>query len=88
MTQSAKSSTHRFASSRKGAETRLRIINVAIDLFGSKGYVRASTRAIAVAAGVNAPALQYYFGGKSGLYLACAEHVVAAARSTLDPVIN
>jgi AcrR family transcriptional regulator len=56
----------------KGQETRLRIILSAIDLFGEEGYERASTRRIAVAAGVNLPALQYYFSGKMGLYLACA----------------
>jgi len=33
-------------------------------LFGEKGYEGASTRDIAAAAGVNAPALQYYFDNK------------------------
>ena len=47
----------------KGQETRLRIILAAIDLFGEEGYERASTRKIAIAAGVNLPALQYYFAG-------------------------
>lgn len=77
-----------FASTPKGSETRLRIIEVAISLFGKEGYARTSTRAIASAAGVNAPALQYYFGGKDGLYLACATYIVSVARSRLDPMID
>jgi len=72
----------------KGQETRLRIILSAIDLFGEEGYERASTRRIALAAGVNLPALQYYFSGKMGLYLACAEHISAIARDRLYPVLE
>ncbi len=48
----------------------------AIRLFGEKGFDGASTRDIATAAGVNAPALQYYFDSKEGLFTACVEHIV------------
>lgn len=72
----------------KGEETRLRIIETAIELFGEQGYERASTRNIAAAAGVNSPALQYYFKGKAGLYTACADHIMQTARLQLDPVIE
>lgn len=59
----------------RGEETRERIVEAALAIFGAKGYEGASTREIAVAAGVNAPALQYYFDNKEGVYLACAEHI-------------
>ncbi|GLQ98765.1 CerR family C-terminal domain-containing protein [Dyella mobilis] len=59
----------------RGDETRQRIIDAALQLFGERGYAGASTRDIATAAGVNAPALQYYFDNKEGLYKACAEYL-------------
>jgi AcrR family transcriptional regulator len=59
----------------RGEETRARIVLAALKLFGEQGFDGASTRDIAVAAGVNAPALQYYFDSKEGLYLACVEHI-------------
>jgi hypothetical protein len=37
---------------------------------------------------VNLPALQYYFTGKMGLYLACAEHISATVKSRLYPVLD
>lgn len=60
----------------RGEETRARIVEAAIGVFGERGYDRASTRDIANAAGVNAPAIQYYFDGKEGVYLACVEHLI------------
>jgi len=61
----------------RGAETRERLIAAGLSLFGERGFDAASTRDIAAAAGLNAPALQYYFDNKEGLYLACLRHVVA-----------
>ena len=43
--------------------------------FAEHGFKAATTRQIAEAAGVNLPALKYYFGGKQGLYLACADEI-------------
>jgi AcrR family transcriptional regulator len=60
----------------RGEETRARIVEAAIAVFGERGYEGASTRDIANAAGVNAPALQYYFDGKEGVYLECVEHLI------------
>ena len=60
----------------KGDEVRERILRVALIAFGENGFRATTTRQIAEGAGVNLPALQYYFGGKQGLYLACAEDVV------------
>jgi AcrR family transcriptional regulator len=72
----------------RGDETRLRIIHAAIELFGERGFAAASTRDIASRAGVNAPALQYYFENKEGVYRACAEHMVDAARAHFEPVMR
>ncbi len=58
-----------------------------MELFGAQGYERTSTREIAARAGVNPPALQYYFDSKEGLYLACAEYMVARGRELLEPVL-
>jgi AcrR family transcriptional regulator len=60
----------------RGEETRARIITAALRMFGERGFDAASTREIAASAGVNAPALQYYFDNKEGVYLACVEHIV------------
>jgi AcrR family transcriptional regulator len=62
---------------RKGDETRRRILEAALKEFGEAGIAGATTRRIAHEAAVNLPALTYYFGGKEGLYLACAREIVA-----------
>src|SRR5271163_4162490 len=61
----------------RGEETRARIVAAALKLFGEHGFEGASTRDIAKNAGVNAPALQYYFDNKEGVYLACVEYIAA-----------
>ncbi|MHC1481198.1 CerR family C-terminal domain-containing protein [Frateuria aurantia] len=68
----------------RGDETRQRIIAAALNLFGERGYDGASTREIASAAGVNAPALQYYFQNKEGVYRACAEHLLEALKRRFE----
>ncbi|HXZ08241.1 MAG TPA: CerR family C-terminal domain-containing protein [Paraburkholderia sp.] len=72
----------------RGAETRQRIIEAAIELFGEHGFDGASTRDIASRAGVNAPALQYYFENKEGVYRACVEALADDAWKTLEPAIE
>ena len=71
----------------RGEETRRRIIDVALRLFGERGYEGASTRDIAAAAGVNAPALQYYFDNKEGVYRACAEYIAQSWTAQFEPVM-
>jgi len=68
----------------RGDEKRERIIEAALRCFGEDGYLGASTRRIAQEAGVNPPAIQYYFDGKEGLYRACGDHVVARFRAALQ----
>jgi TetR/AcrR family transcriptional regulator, regulator of cefoperazone and chloramphenicol sensitivity len=90
MTEPAlRSPRHRVeASNTRGEETRRRIIEVALRLFGERGYEGASTRDIATAAGVNAPALQYYFDNKEGVYRACAEYIAEGWAAQFEPVLD
>lgn len=72
----------------RGDETRQRIITAAIKLFGEHGFAGASTRDIATAAGVNAPALQYYFENKEGVYQACAEYITNDLKARFAPAMR
>ena len=72
----------------RGEETRARIIDAALKVFGEEGYERASTRQIAREAGVMPPALQYYFDSKEGLHRACAEFIIGTAAPTLFPALE
>lgn len=69
----------------RGDETRAKIVTAALEVFGVHGFGGASTRMLADAAGVSLPALQYYFDGKEGVYLACAEHIAGRLEALLGP---
>lgn len=71
----------------RGDETRQRIIDSAIVLFGELGFEGASTRAIARHAGVNTPALQYYFENKEGLYITCADSLATESYQWFAPLL-
>lgn len=69
-----------------GAEvTRTTLIESAIRLFAERGYDAVSTRDIADLAAANIGSIAYHFGGKPGLRLACAEHVIANISATVGP---
>jgi AcrR family transcriptional regulator len=70
----------------RGEEKRLQIIEAAIHRFGEDGYDGASTRDIAQEAGVNPPAVQYYFDSKEGLYAACFEHIIGKFSTVMRDV--
>lgn len=72
----------------RGDETRHRIIEAAVELFGEHGFDGASTRDIAALAGVNAPALQYYFENKEGVYRASVEALADDAWTTFGPPVE
>jgi AcrR family transcriptional regulator len=87
----ARIAKHRHAADggyQRGEETRARIITTALKLFGERGFEGASTRDIATSAGVNAPALQYYFDNKEGVYLACVEHIVSRVWEYMSEVVD
>lgn len=71
----------------RGEETRARIITTALRVFGEEGFNKASTRQIATDAGVNPPALQYYFGGKEGLHRACAQFIIDRVMTIVSPAL-
>jgi len=63
-----------------------RLLDVAIDQFGRLGFEGASTRDIAGAAETAMSSITYHFGGKEGLYLACADFIAEQIVKRLDPV--
>jgi TetR/AcrR family transcriptional regulator, regulator of cefoperazone and chloramphenicol sensitivity len=71
----------------RGTETRERLIEAAIDVFGRQGYEGATTREIAKAADANLAAIVYHFGSKEALYTAVAEHLVAEIDRRMGPVL-
>lgn len=62
-----------------GESTRNDILNAAGQLFAEYGYAGATNRAICDRAGTNTAAINYYFGGKDGLY----EAVLVEAHSQI-----
>ncbi|MEV4611903.1 TetR family transcriptional regulator [Kitasatospora sp. NPDC049258] len=56
-----------------GADTRRTVLEAARAEFAARGYEKASMRAIARAAGVDAALLHHYFGTKDRLFLAALE---------------
>jgi AcrR family transcriptional regulator len=85
----ARAAKHRHAAEggyARGEETRARIVAAALRMFGERGFEAASTRDIATMAEVNAPALQYYFDNKEGVYLACVEYIVASVWDFMSEV--
>ncbi|MBU6299332.1 MAG: CerR family C-terminal domain-containing protein, partial [Alphaproteobacteria bacterium] len=71
-----------------GDETRMKIILAALEVFGARGFDGASTRMVAKKARVNLPALQYYFNGKEGVYLACADYIAGKVEERLLPAVE
>jgi len=69
--------------SERSQETRQRLIEAALDLFGTQGYEGTTTRALAEQAQVNLAAIPYHFGSKEKLYQAVASHVVGEIRAHL-----
>ena len=70
----------------RGEDTRLRILQAALEVFAAEGYEGASTRTLAQRAGVNLPALQYYFGNKEGLYRAVIDRLGETLERRIAPV--
>ena len=69
-------SRHRPGTHARGEDTRRRILDAALEVFAAEGYEGASTRLLAERAGVNLPAIQYYFGSKEGLYRAVIDSII------------
>jgi TetR/AcrR family transcriptional regulator, regulator of cefoperazone and chloramphenicol sensitivity len=65
----------RLAMTDHPASTKERILTIAGDIFGEKGYKATTIRAIAARARVNVAAVNYHFGDKESLYAAILEEV-------------
>ncbi|MFG6157808.1 CerR family C-terminal domain-containing protein [Halomonas sp. 1390] len=65
------------------SDTRDRLIQAGIRLFGEHGFEATTTRALAEAAGANIGSIAYHFGNKRGLYLAAARHIAEQLRARL-----
>ena len=72
----------------RGEETRARILDVAINLFGTLGFDSVSTRQIATDADVPQASLRYYFVNKQGLYIASLERVQAGIFRRMESAFN
>src|SRR5271154_6910627 len=67
----------------RGDATRMRLIEAAIEIFAANGFDGTSTRMLAERAQANLAAIPYYFGGKTGLYRAAAQHIADGMKEKL-----
>lgn len=70
-------------------QTKQDLIRAAFVNFAEKGFAATSTREIAAAAKTNIASINYHFGGKSGLRMACANAIVEQLyllRSSAEPI--
>ena len=72
----------------RGARVRERMVQCALDLFGLQGFAATRTREIAQAADVNLAAIPYYFGTKSDLYFAAAQHLAQRVSAEQAPALT
>lgn len=83
---SGTTSRYRPPAQQRGEETRLRLLDAALELFAKDGFEGTSTRALADKAGANLPAIQYYFGSKEGLYRAVVDGIIAEIEAAVTPL--
>jgi AcrR family transcriptional regulator len=69
-------------------QTRAALVAAALRLFGRQGFEGTSTRQIAAAAKANIASIAYHFGGKDGLRMAAADHIVATIQTIAGPVLG
>ncbi|HET7716186.1 MAG TPA: CerR family C-terminal domain-containing protein [Bauldia sp.] len=76
---------YRRARQDRGAETRHRLIEAALDIFGRHGFEGATTRQIAKEAKANLAAIVYHFGSKEALHVAVAEYIATRIAALVGP---
>lgn len=69
-------------------QTRLALIHSALTLFGRQGFDGTSTREIAAGAKANIGSISYHFGGKDGLRMAVADHIVTTIQGIAGPALG
>lgn len=75
-------------SNARSKETKQKLIDAAIELFGRFGYDATSTRALADAANVNLGAIPYHFGTKQKLRLAATRFIADSIARAIGPVME
>jgi AcrR family transcriptional regulator len=76
---------YRRARQDRGAETRQRLVEAALDVFGRYGFEGATTRQIAREAKANLAAIVYHFGSKEALHVAVAEYIAGRIAALVGP---
>ncbi len=71
----------------RGAETRQRIVDAALELFREKGYDGTTMRAVAKQAGVSLGNAYYYFAGKDDLVLGFYDQLQTAHTAAAEKVL-
>jgi len=82
MEQTVDDQVHDAGAESRADDTRQRILQAAAQVFAEKGYARATTRALAAAAGVNEVTLFRHFGNKQNLFAAVMEQFGGPAVTT------
>jgi len=72
--------THRVSAPGAAASTRGKLVEAAGHVFAERGYQATTVREIVKRSGANIAAVNYYFGGKLGLYTEVLHQLVRAAR--------
>jgi len=74
--------------SSRGDKTMEQMLAAGLEAFAKFGPEGVTTRHLAKVAGVNSAAIQYYFGGKEGYYIAVVKHLIREKGSLLVSVID
>jgi AcrR family transcriptional regulator len=82
MQQTVDDRVHSAGAESRADDTHQRILQAAAQVFAEKGYARATTRALAAAAGVNEVTLFRHFGSKQNLFAAVIEQFGGPAVTT------
>ena len=80
LSQQSRRQTHRVSAPRAAASTREKLVEAAGHVFAERGYHATTVREIVKRSGANIAAVNYYFGGKLGLYTEVLQQLVQAAR--------
>lgn len=67
-----------------GADTRQRILDVAVELFAEVGYDKASIRELGARLGVTSAALYYHFANKQEILTALTDGITGAVNALAD----
>ncbi|MER5437439.1 TetR family transcriptional regulator [Streptomyces sp. NPDC002790] len=73
------------ATASASGDSRTRLLESAKDVFAEKGYAGARVQEIADRAGVNKQLINYYFGGKSGIYAELGREWLKSEAELQDP---